>query len=57
MGWWFLYGGVSMAAFWALLIGVVVWVGPRFTCRNSGNMDRDESPPDEIGRASGRERL
>ena len=44
MGWWFLYGGVWMLAFWALIIGLVVWVVSRLVSNNHENKDGDESP-------------
>ena len=46
MGWWFLYGGVSMAVFWALVIGVIIWAASRFTSRNPENNEEAESPLD-----------
>ena len=31
MGWWWVFGGMWMLAFWAIIIGLVVWGVKQFT--------------------------
>ncbi len=42
MGWWMVFGGLSMMVFWAAIIGLVVW-GINRTSRRD-DRDRANSP-------------
>ncbi len=41
MGWWMVFGGIWMLAFWALIIGLVVW-GVNHVARRDST--RDDAP-------------
>ena len=44
MGWWMLFGGLSMAIFWALALGLAVWAVNRFSGQSNGeHQERGES--------------
>ncbi|MCI0440388.1 MAG: SHOCT domain-containing protein [Chloroflexi bacterium] len=42
MGWWMVFGGIWMLAFWALIIGLVVWGVSRIT--GGSARTRDDAP-------------
>ena len=49
MGWWFVFGGVWMVAFWAIIIGVIVW-GVSKVVGGSPGRNQSEDTPLEIAR-------
>lgn len=51
IGWWMVFGGLWMLAFWALVVWLVVWVVNRLTSsRGGGQPRREEETPLDIAR-------
>ncbi len=44
MGWWWVFGGMWMLAFWAIIIGLVVWGVKQFTGGGEANRTPGDTP-------------
>ena len=44
MGWWWVFGSVWMVAFWAIVIGLVVWGIKQFSGGRRAGLDQEETP-------------
>ena len=44
MGWWWVLGGMWMLAFWAIIIGLVVWGVKQFTGGGEANRTPGDTP-------------
>jgi putative membrane protein len=44
MGWWMVFGGVWMVAFWGIVIGLTAWGIRRMTGGNAERSDSGEAP-------------
>ena len=42
MGWWMVFGGLWMVAFWAAILGLVVWATSRIGGRGDHRSSTDE---------------
>ena len=50
MGWWMLFGGMGMMAFWAIFIGLVVWSVSRVAGGREKRGEQSQSPIDIVER-------
>ncbi len=46
MGWWMVFGGVWMLAFWAVMVGLLIWGVTKVAGNRPGRSDSDETPLD-----------
>jgi putative membrane protein len=44
MGWWWVFGGMWMLVFWAIMIGLVVWGVKQFTVGGKASRTSGDTP-------------